>query len=729
MSTKAKNFLRRMKQRLVIIFGIALLFFVVLIGRVIYISLAKGQEYQEEVLDQKTYDSLDIPFERGDIVDRNGNILATSEKVYNLILEPKNILRTDKGKEATKAALIKYFGMEDAKFDECMQNTDSFYKVAMKGLEYADVKAFQEYCDTRDGADVVGVRFEEEYKRKYPNGSLACHLLGYTVSGNVGQGGIEGYYNSYLNGVNGKTYGYLTNDNTVESVTVPAQNGYTVVSTIDLNIQKIIEDNIKEYMQTTGAKKIGVIAMDPDTAEILGMSTSYGYDPNEPMNTDALRNMEVTVTESTEEPSTEEDSSEKGSSEDTIEATTEEQKDPEKIKYDFSSMTDDEFQKAIDGLTSDQTYEALDAVWRNYCISDILEPGSTFKPFTIAGALEDGVVKDGDTFFCKGYEIVAEGTSPIYCHNRSGDGTLTLKQALEQSCNVALMQIAKSEGRETFSKYQDIFNFGNQTGIDLSGEGSGLVYDEEGLNPVELATSSFGQGINVTMIQMAAAFCSLINGGNYYTPHTVRQILDENGSIIENNEPELVRKTISKTTSDLMKQYMAGVVTEGTGSRAAVDGYTIGGKTGTAEKIPRNQGNYVLSFIGFSPVENPQIMLYVAVDEPNVESQSTSGAGALLFHAIMEDLLPYMNVYQSSVEDVTYNGKDEPISSPFEGNVEDSTGEETTEAGSTAEGDTTAEDTGSENVTSEGTTEAVSENGTSEETTSEETTEAKVQDE
>lgn len=729
MSTKAKNFLRRMKQRLVIIFGIALLFFVVLIGRVIYISLAKGQEYQEEVLDQKTYDSLDIPFERGDIVDRNGNILATSEKVYNLILEPKNILRTDKGKEATKAALIKYFGMEDAKFDECMQNTDSFYKVAMKGLEYADVKAFQEYCDTRDGADVVGVRFEEEYKRKYPNGSLACHLLGYTVSGNVGQGGIEGYYNSYLNGVNGKTYGYLTNDNTVESVTVPAQNGYTVVSTIDLNIQKIIEDNIKEYMQTTGAKKIGVIAMDPDTAEILGMSTSYGYDPNEPMNTDALRNMEVTVTESTEEPSTEEDSSEKGSSEDTIEATTEEQKDPEKIKYDFSSMTDDEFQKAIDGLTSDQTYEALDAVWRNYCISDILEPGSTFKPFTIAGALEDGVVKDGDTFFCKGYEIVAEGTSPIYCHNRSGDGTLTLKQTLEQSCNVALMQIAKSEGRETFSKYQDIFNFGNQTGIDLSGEGSGLVYDEEGLNPVELATSSFGQGINVTMIQMAAAFCSLINGGNYYTPHTVRQILDENGSIIENNEPELVRKTISKTTSDLMKQYMAGVVTEGTGSRAAVDGYTIGGKTGTAEKIPRNQGNYVLSFIGFSPVENPQIMLYVAVDEPNVESQSTSGAGALLFHAIMEDLLPYMNVYQSSDEDVTYNGKDEPISSPFEGNVEDSTGEETTEAGSTAEGDTTAEDTGSENVTSEGTTEAVSENGTSEETTSEETTEAKVQDE
>lgn len=705
MSIKGKQFLKRMKTRLLIIFFAAVIFFAVLVARVIYISVAKGQEYQEEVLDQKSYDSLDIPFERGDIVDRNGNVLATSEKVYNLILEPKNILRTEAGKKATKAALIKYFNMEESKFDECMQNTDSFYSVAMKGLAYTDVKAFQEFCSTKDGADVIGVRFEEEYKRKYPNGSLACHLLGYTVSGNVGQGGIEGYYNSYLNGVNGKTYGYLTNDNTVESVTVPAQNGYTVVSTIDLNIQKIIEDNIEEYMKTTGAKKIGVIAMDPDTAEVLGMSTSYSYDPNEPMDTDALRNMKVTVTESTEAAT--EDSSEEGSSEDTTDATTEEPKDPEKITYDFSSMTDDEFKKTIDDLTSDQTYEALDAVWRNYCISDILEPGSTFKPFTIAGAIEDGVVKDGDTFYCKGYEIVADGTDPIYCHNRTGDGTLTLKQALEQSCNVALMQIAKSEGKETFSKYQDIFNFGSQTGIDLSGEGSGLVYSEENLNPVELATSSFGQGINVTMIQMAAAFCSLINGGNYYTPHTVRQIVDEDGSIIENNEPELVRKTVSKSTSNLMKQYMAGVVTEGTGSRAAVEGYTIGGKTGTAEKIPRNKGNYVLSFIVFSPVENPQIMLYVAVDEPDVESQSTSGAGALLFHAIMEDLLPYMNVYQSSDEDVTYNGKDEPISSPFEGDVEDSTGEASSTEESTAEDDTTEDDTtASSEDTTEGTTEA-----------------------
>ena len=646
MSTKAKNFLRRMKQRLVIIFGIALLFFVVLIGRVIYISLAKGQEYQEEVLDQKTYDSLDIPFERGDIVDRNGNILATSEKVYNLILEPKNILRTDKGKEATKAALIKYFGMEDAKFDECMQNTDSFYKVAMKGLEYADVKAFQEYCDTRDGADVVGVRFEEEYKRKYPNGSLACHLLGYTVSGNVGQGGIEGYYNSYLNGVNGKTYGYLTNDNTVESVTVPAQNGYTVVSTIDLNIQKIIEDNIKEYMQTTGAKKIGVIAMDPDTAEVLGMSTSYGYDPNEPMNTDALRNMKVTVTESTEEPSTEEDSSEEGSSEDTIEATTEEQKDPEKITYDFSSMTDDEFQKAIDGLTSDQTYEALDAVWRNYCISDILEPGSTFKPFTIAAALDENIISGKSTFQCNGVKKVAD--REIHCSNRNGHGMLDLRHALMESCNAALMDIGLGLGRNKFSKYNKLYGFGQRTGVDLPGETSGLIHTKEELNPVELATSSFGQTQTVTMVQMLSGFSSLINGGNYYQPHLVKEVQNSNGDVVKTIDPVVVKRTTSEDTSSKLRSYLKSTVEAGTAAPAQVKGYSIGGKTGTAEKRPVSAKKYLVSFIGCEPAEDPEVAYYVIIDEPHVKDQAHSTYATEFSSKVMKRVLPFLGQYASS---------------------------------------------------------------------------------
>jgi stage V sporulation protein D (sporulation-specific penicillin-binding protein) len=643
----------------------------------------------------------------------NGNVLATSEKVYNLVLEPKNILRTEDGKEATKEALITYFGMSSEDFDSYMQYTDSFYNIAMKGLSYTDVKAFEDYCDTKDGADVTGVRFEEEYKRKYPNGSLACHLLGYTVSGNVGQGGIEGYYNSYLNGVNGKTYGYLTTDNTVESVTVPAVNGYTVVSTIDLNIQKIIEENIEEYMETTGAEKIGVIAMDPNNGEILGMACSYSYDPNNPMDTDSLRNMTVTVTEDLEAATEEADDEEASETE---EETTEE-KEPEEITYDFAEMTDEEFENTINSLTSTQRYEALDSVWRNYCISDIYEPGSTYKTFTIAGALEDNVVNDGDTFYCDGYEIVVAGGTAIYCHNRDGDGTLTLKQALEQSCNDSLMQIAAAEGATVFDKYQTLFNFGSQTGIDLSGEADGLKYNVDTLNPTELATSSFGQGVNVTMIQMGAAFCSVINGGNYYTPHTVKQIVDSDGSIIEDKGSEVVRKTISKETSDLMKEYLQGVVEEGTGTRAAVEGYTIGGKTGTAEKLPRGNGQYILSFIGFSPVENPQIMLYVIVDAPHVESQSTSGAGALLFHDIMSDLLPYMNIYQSSDESIIYNGTDEPAVSSFEGD------EVSTEEGDTEEGASSEEGETSEDEQQEDTQETYEETGDEASQSSENTTE------
>lgn len=727
MAKRAKKFLKKMKTKLLYVYLIAVCIFVILAGRVIYLGIVKGAEYSEEVLSQKKYDSLDIPYERGEIVDRNGNVLATSEKVYNLILEPKNILSTDKGKEATQKAVETYFGVAKEDFEKYMEDTDSFYKIATKGLSYTSVKEFKEYCDTKEGKAVIGVRFEEEYKRRYPNGSLACHILGYTSSGNVGQGGIEGYYNSYLNGTNGKTYGYLTNDNTVESVTVPAVNGYTVVSTIDVNIQKILEDNIAEYMETTGAKKIGIVAMDPDTGEVLGMSCSHSYNPNSPMDTSALRNMTVKVTEEikpegAEEGTTEASSEggeegseegsaeggEEGSEEGSTEETTTEEVSTEIVEYDFSQMSDEEFNSTIEGFTSNQLYEALNSVWRNYCISDVYEPGSTFKPITVAGALEDGVVADGDTFFCDGYEIVVDGGEPIYCHNTAGEGPLTLKQTIENSCNDAMMAIAKAEGPSIFDKYQKIFNIGETTGIDLTGEASGIKYDEDTLNPTELATSSFGQGVNVTMIQMAAAFSSIVNGGNYYVPHVVKQVLDDDGSIIEDMEPELARKTISKENSDLMRSYLLGVVENGTGGRAAVDGYTIGGKTGTAEKLPRGNGKYLLSFIGFSPVENPQIVVYVVVDEPNVEGdQSASGAGALLFHSVMEDLLPYMNIYQSNDSNVVNNGQDEPIGSVFgddeNGINEGDTSEPDTSEGDTSEPDTSEGDTG-EPDTSEGDT-------------------------
>lgn len=725
MSKRSKLFLKGMRRKTKIAYLLVVGVLVALTIRVVYINVANGKEYSEAVVLQMDYNSTDIPYERGEILDRNGNVLANSEKTYSLILEPVNILITEKGKAATRAAVLEYFDVSGDDFDKHIANEDSYYEVVLKDLPYTKVKAFEDYCKTDEGADVIGVRFETVYKRNYPNGSLACHLLGYTASGNVGQGGIEGYYNDYLNGVDGKTYRYMSGSGGVDSETVAAQNGETVVSTIDMNIQKIIEDNITEYMQNTGAKQIGIIAMDPNNGEILGMASSRTYDPNDPMNTQALRNMTVTVTQEVEIEGADEnadslisvesakknttattESSEDGtttesSTESSTEATIEQKKNvkTEEVEYDFSKMSDEEFQSTIDGFTSDQLYEALNYVWQNYCISDVFEPGSTYKAFTIAGAMEDGVISDGDEFLCDGSQVVVEGESPIYCSYRAGHGMVDVKRVLAVSCNDALMQIADKEGPETFDKYQMIFNIGSKTGIDLEGETTGIKYDVENLNPTELATSSFGQGVTTSMIQMAAGFCSVINGGNYYVPHVVKRLLDSDGNVVENMDPVLVRKTISKEVSDYMKTYLQAVVEEGTGYAAGIEGYTIGGKTGTAEKLPRGNGKYVLSFIGFTPVENPQIMLYVVVDEPHVEDQSGSGAGAKLFNQVMQDLLPYLNVYSTNGDDVAYDGTEEPLSSAFDTDTETADTEAATE--DAAAEDTSAEDTSAEDTSTD----------------------------
>ena len=720
MSKRSKLFLKGMRRKTKIAYLLVVGVLVALTIRVVYINVANGKEYSEAVVLQMDYNSTDIPYERGEILDRNGNVLANSEKTYSLILEPVNILITEKGKAATRAAVLEYFDVSGDDFDKHIANEDSYYEVVLKDLPYTKVKAFEDYCKTDEGADVIGVRFETVYKRNYPNGSLACHLLGYTASGNVGQGGIEGYYYDYLNGVEGKTYRYMSGSGGVDSETVAAQNGETVVSTIDMNIQKIIEDNITEYMQNTGAKQIGIIAMDPNNGEILGMASSRTYDPNDPMNTQALRNMTVTVTQEVEIEGADEnadslisvesakknttattESSEDGTTtESSTEATTEQKNvKTEEVEYDFSKMSDEEFQSTIDGFTSDQLYEALNYVWQNYCISDVFEPGSTYKAFTIAGAMEDGVISDGDEFLCDGSQVVVEGESPIYCSYRAGHGMVDVKRALAVSCNDALMQIADKEGPETFDKYQMIFNIGSKTGIDLEGETTGIKYDVENLNPTELATSSFGQGVTTSMIQMAAGFCSVINGGNYYVPHVVKRLLDSDGNVVENMDPVLVRKTISKEVSDYMKTYLQAVVEEGTGYAAGIEGYTIGGKTGTAEKLPRGNGKYVLSFIGFTPVENPQIMLYVVVDEPHVEDQSGSGAGAKLFNQVMQDLLPYLNVYSTNGDDVAYDGTEEPLSSAFDTDTETADTEAATE--DAAAEDTSAEDTSAEDTSTD----------------------------
>lgn len=604
MAKKRKRFLGRMQMKLFWITVVLSIAFLALVIRIWYINNKDGKRYEKIVLAQQSYDSIEIPYRRGDILDRNGTQLATSEKVYNLIIEPKNILQDDKVKKATISALTKYFDITEQEINDALSDKSSLYKKMLKKLSYDQVKPFNEFIATKDGKNVKGVWFEDEYQRYYPYGSLACHAIGFTVSGNVGQGGMEGYYSDELNGTDGREYGYLTQDMTLERTTKPPVNGYNIISTIDANAQSIVEKKINAFMTETGAKNVSALVMDPNSGEILAMANSNSFDLNEPY----------------------EDSA---------------------IAYQFNSE-DGDVSTQIKALSEDERLDCLNKAWRNFIISDGFEPGSTYKTFTISGAIEDGALKGDETFFCGGNLKVADTT--INCHNHSGHGQVNIEQSLMQSCNVALMQIAETEGRKTFAKYQEVFGFGKTTHVDLAGEAAGLVYPEEKLNPVELATSSFGQGLTVTMMQIGTAFCSVINGGNYYEPHMVKQIVDENGGIINNIEPTILRKTISSETSEFMRNALFEVVSNGTARKAQVAGYTIGGKTGTAEKLPRGNGKYLLSFIGFAPVENPQVVVYVTVDEPNVADQASSGLGTIIAQSILQELLPYMNIYQSDSE-------------------------------------------------------------------------------
>lgn len=609
MAKKNRRFLAKMKKRLLIAMGAFLAVFAVLIINLINITVSKGAKYEQNVLAQQGYSSTVIPYRRGDIIDANGTVLATTKKVYNLILEPKNILNpiNKDATDVTKNAIKQYFGITDAELAKLLSNENSYYEIAKKKLEYEEVKPFQDYCKSDEGKLVTGVYLEEEYVRIYPNHDLACHLLGFTVSGNVGLYGIEQNYNSYLNGYNGRQYSYINEDYSMTQTVEPAVNGYNLVTSIDAKLQSIVQEDVDEFMNgEESAKNVSVLVMDPKTCNILAMYNSHTFDPNDAYDTDATR-------------------------------------------YQFPDMTDAEFEEYMKNATDDEKIEALNKLWRNFAISDVYEPGSTYKAFTVAGALEENIIDKNDMFLCDGGE--QKDIYYIKCWYHAGHGEQTIAQSLENSCNDALMQIAAKEGAAIFDKYQERFGFGQMTNVDIPGEPdedsfSLVVYHKDTLNEVELATSSFGQGVCVSMVQLGTAFCSLINGGYYYEPSVVQRIEDENGNIIDSKENVLVRRTISEETSATMRNILFQVIEEGTGELAGVEGYEVGGKSGTAEKLPRGNGKYILSFIGFAPIDDPKVMIYVVVDEPG--KQSYSLAAKNLFREISKDVFPYMNIYKTN---------------------------------------------------------------------------------
>ncbi len=605
-----RKFNRLMQRKLVMLYVAIVLAFLFLIGRVVYINAASGDRYAKIVLDQQQYDSRTIPFKRGDILDRNGTKLATSERVYNVILDAQALLDKEAYMEPTTQAVETCFGVEASTVREkAEENPTSRYIILKKHVDYNTAHEFELMEeDSETYPNIHGIWLEEDYVRTYPYDSLASDVIGFTVDGNVGSNGIEAYYNTTLNGTDGREYGYLDSDSAYEQTVKEPENGSTVVSTIDLQVQSVVEKYMLEFNEEhknanragEGSTNTGIIVMNPQNGEILAEASYPNYDLNNPRDLTAY--------------------------------------------YSESELEEMSYEEQLD---------AMNSLWNNFCVSSTFEPGSTVKPFTIAAGLELGTLSVDDTFTCWGSLTIADYT--IHCSNRSGHGYMTLAQALENSCNVALMEIAENMGAEGFARYQSLFGFGQSTGIDLYGEAntSSLVYSASELGPTELATNSFGQGFNVTMTQMAAAFCSLINGGYYYQPHIVKQIQDENGNVTESKDAVLVRRTVSQETSDILKEYMLGVVQEGTGHGAAVEGYDIGGKTGTAEKLPRGEGNYVVSFIGYAPQENPQVMVYVVIDEPNTSVQADAGLATSMASEIMEEILPYLGVAHSEAYEET----------------------------------------------------------------------------
>ena len=622
--SKRNQITLKIKRKLALTFSVIVLALVGIMIRLVYINRVSGDQYTMKVLAQQDTNSITLPYKRGDIYDRNGTVLATSEKVYNLILDAGVLWEyhsDDAAKdcvEPTLQALVNYFGQDRAELDRIMQeNADSHYVVLEKQLTKDEVEEFETAME--DSANrIEGVWLEEDYIRRYPYDTLACNVIGYTVSGNVGQYGIEQEYSETLNGENGRSYNYLNEDLEQEKSVRAATDGNSVVSTIDITLQQIVENAIAEfqekytdaYREGDGSKTAAAIMMDPNTGEILAMASNRVYDLNNPY--DVVINGLYTEEEA-------------------------------------------------ENLTEEERLNALNELWRNFCVSDTYEPGSTAKPITIAAALETGAVHDGDTFLCDGNQTV--GSHTIWCSKRVGHGIIDLQGSLMFSCNDALMQIAAKVGEEDFSKYQNMFNLGLRTGIDLPGEArtDSLLYYSEDTAPSEnlvmgstdLATNSFGQNYNVTMIQMAAAFSACINGGYYYQPHVVKRILDSNGGTVQNIEPVVLREPISSKTSSLIRQYLYNTMygetdangNNATGKAARIAGYAMGGKTGTAEKIPRDKTNYLVSFIGFAPAENPEVVLYVVVDEPNAEKQSSSSFAMEIWKNIMEEALPYLNIY------------------------------------------------------------------------------------
>jgi len=604
------------KNRQKLICGLFIVIIALLCVRIGYIKIVHGRIYEQmAIINQLSSgdNKLLLP-NRGGIIDRNSKPLASSTIVYTVIFDARLLnAQPETVQDRTVknlAAALPQLKENDlrlllAKDENGALVHDTHY------IEVANKVPYEQAMEIEKNGDISCVFIKEDTKRTYVNNNLAAHVVGF-LRGESGYG-LEWKYNAELLGVPGRLYRtFDSRNNAIDNVLEPVE-GYTLVTTIDVNIQRIAEAMCIKAGELYEPENVSVIVMDPYTCEILAMAGYPSFNLNEHDNPEYISDRSVL-----------------------------------------------EF---WDGMTREEQLNSLYGVWRNRCISSSFEPGSIYKPMVIAAALEENIITPHSpaTYYCPGQKYFPQLEEPIRCWawKSGGHGNQTLAEVIANSCNVAMMDIAAMMGRDIYNKHHKDFGFGERTGIDLPGEESFSVtqYPLSQLNPVELATSSFGQGFTCTPIQAVTAFSALINGGNLMKPYVVSHILDKNGAIVAETKPTVTRKVLTKQTSDYLRETMVGVVSSGTGKNAAIEGYRIGGKTGTGEQGVRAQDEYAYSFLAYLPADNPEIIAMALINRPRDRAQYESSMTVVpLLREVLVDIINYLGIRPTDTESGAVRG-------------------------------------------------------------------------
>lgn len=561
------------KKKILVVFTCAFLILTGLIGRLVYLMVFDAEYYQKRAEDLHKRERK-IKAARGEIVDRNGVVLATNKTVCTISVIHSQI----KEPERVTEILAKELEMDQAEVRKRVEKISSMEKVKTN-VEKEVGDKIREY-------NLDGVKVDEDYKRYYPYDSLASKVLGFTGGDNQGIIGLEVKYEETLKGSNGTIL--TTTDargielDAVAEGRIEPVAGKTLEISMDYNIQKYCEQAAEKVMREKQADGVSILLMNPQNGEILSMVNVPEFNLNDP-----------------------------------FELNTGEELEGEKLQ------------------------DALNAMWRNRCINDTYEPGSTFKIITSAACLEEGVVTPEDTFSCPGYRMVEDRR--IRCHKVGGHGSETFVQGIQNSCNPVFIDIGLRLGAERFYDYFQQFGLLDLTGIDLPGEAGTIMHQVENIGLVELATISFGQSFQVTPVQMAVTVSSIINGGRRVTPHFGKAVLDREGNVLETLSYEERSGVVSEKTSKTMQTLLEGVVANGSGKNAYIEGYSIGGKTATSQTLPRSANKYISSFIGFAPAEDPQVLGMVVIHNPQGIYYGGTIAAPVL-RSIFDNVLPYLGI-------------------------------------------------------------------------------------